>query len=223
MMNRKIISPFHGKPTTELFTDKNGNTAFRITPLAITPQRVKFAEFLAAMSALGLSWGGFQILSGIPHPEDWLWPALLLGPWLSYPILNWLWRCILQTETRIEMTTDEFKFRSWSGWKTYDRKLPHKLSLIPHDKAQEEKDEHDLTIRQGQPTIRKRYFGDSYHLSYDYLGQRNDVLTVFGYKDALTILARLKACDERLDQLASMGDGIALDPEEQWDNQPGGI
>ena len=222
-MSKKFISPFHGKPETEQYADKYGHAAFRIAALAITPQRVKFAEFLALMSAIGLTWCGFQMLANTPAPADWLWPARLLGPWLSYPLLNWFWRCILQTETRIEMTTDIFRFRSWSGWKTYDRKLPHKFSLIPHDKALEEKDEYELARRRGQQNIRKRYYGDSYHLSFDYLGQRNDVLTIFGHKDALAILARLKACDERLDQLASMGDGVALNPEDQWTKEPGEI
>jgi hypothetical protein len=36
-------------------------------------------------------------------------------------------------------------------------------------------------------------------------------------------MTRLTACDKILDGEAQMGDGIALEPEDQWTDQPGGI
>ena len=226
-MSKRIVSPFDGKPLTEQFADESGNTAFRVTPQALTPLRVKLAEFLAGISVLGLMSGGFYALVDAHHPTDWFWGAAFFGPLLAYPLLNWFWRLFLYKETQLVMTTDKFKFLSWKGWQSYDRKLPHRFALVLHDKTQDEKDAHDLAVRQGQAhgqvIAPKRYYTDSYHLSFEYLGQRNDVLTVYGHKEALEILARLKACDEILDGVARMGDGIALDPEDQWNNQPGGI
>jgi len=226
-MTKKIVSPFDGEPRTEQFTDKSGNTAFRVTPQVLTPLRVKLAEFLAGMSALGLMGGGFYALTERPDASAWLWGAVLLGPPLAFPLLNRFWQLFFYSETKMVLTIDEFKFRSWNGWHKYDRKLEHRFALVLHDKTQKEKDENELAVRQGQARGQviapKRYYGDSFHLSFEYLGQRNDVLTVYGHKEALEILARLKACDERLNQLGSMGDGIALDPEDQWTDQPGGI
>lgn len=227
IMTENIISPFHGEPRTEQFTDENGNTAFHVTPKALTPLRVKLAEFLALMSCLGLALGGFNALTQAQHPADWLWWLVLLGPWLAYPLLNRLWRLNLRKETRIVLTIDQFKFMSWKGWRKFDRKLPHRFALILHDKTQAEKDAHELAVREGQARGQviapKRYYTDSYHLSFEYIGQRNDVLSVYGHKEALAILARLKACDDILDAEARMGDGISLDPEDQWNDQPGDI
>ena len=39
----------------------------------------------------------------------------------------------------------------------------------------------------------------------------------------MTVLARLKACNDVLDNETGHGDGIALEPEEQWTEQPGEI
>ncbi len=226
-MSKRIISPFDGKPLTEQFTDESGNTEFLITPQALTPLRVKLAEFLASLSALGLMAGGLYALDVAHHPADWLWGAAFFGPWLAYPLMDWLWRLFLHKETHLVMTIDQFKLLSWRGWQSYDRKLPHRFVLVPHDKTQVEKDAHDLAVRlgqaRGQVVAPKRYYTDSYHLSFEYLGQRNDVLTVYGHKEALEILARLKACDEILDAEARMGEGIALSPDDQWNDQPGGI
>jgi hypothetical protein len=226
-MSKRIISPFDGKPLTEQFTDENGNTEFLITPQALTPLRVKLAEFLAGISVLGWMAAGLHALDVAHHPAGWLWGAAFFGPWLAYSLLDWFWRLFLYKKTRLVMTTDQFKFLSWKGWKSYDRKLPHKFALVLHDKTQAEKDAHNLEVQRGQArgkvVVPKRYYTDSYHLSFEYLGQRNDVMTVYGHKEALAILARLKACDEILDAEARMGEGTPLSPEDQWNDQPGGI
>lgn len=226
-MTKKIVSPFEGDPPTEEFTDKGGDTAFRVTPQVLTPLRVKLAEFLASTSVLGLMGGGFYAMTERPDASAWLWLAVLIGPAIAFPLLNGFWRLFFYTGTEMVLTTDQFKFRSWSGWKSFDRKLEHRFVLVLHDKTQKEKDANELAVRQGQARGQviapKRYYTDSYHVSFEYLGQRNDVLTVYGHKETVMIIARLKACDERLNKISGMGDGIALDPEDQWTDQPGGI
>ena len=226
-MTKKIISPFDDEPLTERFTEKNGDMAFRVKPLVLTPERVKLARFLAGLSTFGLMVGGFYALTDKPDVTIWLWLAILLGPVLAFPLLNGFWQSSFYITIEIILTTDQFKFRSQGRWQIYDRRLPHKFALILHDKTQAEKDANELAVRQGQAhgqvIAPKRYYGDSFHLSFEYLGQRNDVLTVYGHKEALEILNRLKACDEVLDGEIHMGDGTALDPEDQWTDQPGGI
>jgi hypothetical protein len=226
-MTKKIVSPFEGDPPTEQFNDKSGNTAFRVTPKVLTPLRVKFAEALAGLSMLGLMGGGLYALTERPDASAWLWGAVLLGPPLAFPLLNRFWQLFFYTETKMVLTIDEFRVRRWYGWHKYDRTLKHEFALVLHDKTQAEKDANELAVRQGQARGQviapKRYYSDSFHLSFEYLGQRNDVLTVYGHKEAWAIMKRLTACDERLNKLSGMGDGIDLAPEDQWTDQPGGI
>ncbi len=226
-MVAKPVSPFNGKPATEQVTNADGIASFHVRPYELTPLRAKIADIAGSITALGLNAAGiiqFEVFIGEP---DWLWAVALVGPWLAYPLIRRLYRVLLKKGTEIVITPEQFKFRTWKGWQTYDRQLPHKFALIPHDRAQAEKEEHDLEIRQEQARrqiiSKTRYYGESYHLSFEYLGQRNDVLTIYGRKEALAVLARLKACDEVMDSQARMGDGIALDPEDQWSDQPGEI
>jgi len=227
-MVAKPISPFNGKPATETVTNADGITFFRIRPCELTPLRAKLADIAGTLTALGMNVAGiFQFKVFVGEPNWLLWGVALICPWLAYPFLWRLYRALLRKETEIVITPEQFKFRTWKGWQTYDRQLPHKFALIPHDKARIEKEKHDLEIRReqvrGRIISKTRYYGESYHLSFEHLGQRNDVLTIYGRKKALAVLARLKACDEVMDSQARMGDGIALDPEDQWSDQPGEI
>ncbi|MEW8524849.1 MAG: hypothetical protein AB2552_17515 [Candidatus Thiodiazotropha endolucinida] len=226
-MKQEILSPFAGEPKTGEYIDESGNTAFRVTPRVLTPERVKLAEFLAGLCSLALMVGGFYGLTKIPSASPWLWFALLLLPALTFPVLNSFWRHLFYTETVMVLTTDKFKVRRWNGWKCFNRTLKHKFALIPHDKTQKEKDANELAVRQGQArgqvVAPKRYYGDSFHLSFQYIDQRNDILTIYGRKEAAAIVTRLTACDERLNQLIGMGDGVSLSPDDQWTPEPGDI
>lgn len=226
-MNTKIVTPFDGEPQTELFTDEHGNTAFRIKAQALTPEGVKRSEIWAGFSILGLMILGFHALTQQPDAPAGAWFALLIAPLVAYPVIQKFWALSYIKETEIVITVTEFRVKRWNGWQVFDRSLTHKFVLIEHDKTQKEKDANEFAVRQaqarGQVIAPKRYYGDSFHLSFDYLGQRNDVLSVYGRKEAIAIVARLKACDDRLNQLSGMGDGAALDPDDQWSKEPGEI
>ena len=153
--------------------------------------------------------------------------ALALGAGLSIYPLSLIWRFLLKKKTRIVMTAGRFSVKTWRGWKHFDRTLPHKFAVIAHDKTQAEQDKRELQLRRdqaaGRIVSRTRYYGQSFHIVFEYVGQRHDVLTVFGQKQALAVAARLKACDGVLDRKAGMGEGVALDPDDQWDRGPGDI
>lgn len=223
----KIVSPFSGRPQTRQAIDREGNLSFTVTARELTPVRAKIADFCAGVSAIALLVGGVLIANDYSDAQEPLWWVIVIGPFLGFPLYQLLWRYALRKTTRMELSADRFAVPSWLGWKRYDRKLPHKFTLVPHDWARIEAEDHEFTIRQAQmngklirPT---RYYGESWHLSFEYLGQRNDVLTIFGRKPALAVLTRLIAVDEVLDAHARMGDGVALTPGEQWGAQPGDI
>ncbi|WP_339635769.1 hypothetical protein [uncultured Sneathiella sp.] len=96
-----------------------------------------------------------------------------------------------------------------------------------HDYAPEENRLHDFEVRRaaqkGKVVSKLPIYGESFHLSFEYMGQRNDVMTIYGQKVALAVLARLRACDQVLNNQASVGDGFATRPEDQWADQPGDI
>ena len=226
-MNRKIVSPFDGEPKTVQVTDEHGNTSFRVIPRVLTPERVKWAEFLAGLCTLTLMGVGFYGLTEVPEAPSWQWFAVLFAPVIVFPVLNSFWQSLFYTGTEIVMTRDEFRVRRWNGWNRYDRTLKHQFTLIPHDKAQKEKDQNEFMARRAQADGRviapKRYYGDSFHVVFKYLSQRNDVVTVYGRNEAIDILTRLVDCDERLNQLNGMGDGVSLNPDDEWTPGPGDI
>ena len=125
------------------------------------------------------------------------------------------------------MTPEQFMVLTWRGWRVYDRQLAHKFSLLIHDKAQLEKERIEQQLRKGKTNGRTyselNYYGDAFHISYEYLGQRNDIATVFIAKRATALVARLKACDDVMDAQGKMGDGTALRPDDQWGDEPGDV
>jgi len=133
----------------------------------------------------------------------------------------------LKTEWKIIITADHLTFKNWEKELVFDRRLPHKFRLLRHDEAQLEKEKIEKKLREGKVKNKTytelAYYGKSSHISYEYLGQRNDIGTVFGEKEAIALITRLKACDKVMDAQGKMGDGTALSPNDQWDDQPGDI
>lgn len=73
------------------------------------------------------------------------------------------------------------------------------------------------------PWPAKRYLGQSYHLSFDYLNQHNEIMTVFRRAHAHRMLARLNAVKHVMENEAGHGAGQALSPERDWSAQPGDL
>lgn len=222
----RIRTPFEGRPQTRQILDARDGIKFIVIPNELTPLRARAADMSAGLSAFGLFFGSIHLGQATLHnPPDWVWLAMLFGSYGSYYGLKPLWRLLYRKETRIEMTATRFSYRVWYGWKHFNRTLPHKFALHPHDKAQREQEKHAFEQRfgKGPKEIKTRYYGESAHVVFLYAGQRNDVLTVFGLKEANAVMARLQACDAALDAEAKLGDGLALGPDQQWGDQPGDI
>jgi len=222
----KLRTPFQGGPKTRQILDAREGLMFKLTPNELTPMTARAADGLATASAVGLAWLGFYVGPALlQDPPDWAWLAILFGAFFSYAVLKEAYRALFRMETRIEMTAARFSYRVWYGWKHFDRALPHKFVVIEHDKARLEQEKHALEMRtgRGRQELKTRYYGESFHIVFEYVGQRNDVLTVFGRNEALAVAARLRACDGVLDQQARMGDGLPLAPDKEWDDQPGDI
>lgn len=220
-------SPFEGKPTTTKITDDKGQASYHVDIRAMTPLRARIADWLssaASVAALGL--GVFASFSLI-EPNAAKVFALLAAPLPAYFITKSGLYQAMQKTVRVVFTPDEFTVSTVFGTKRFDRNMPHKFTLYVHDKARRE--EEVLSYRESKRQHRwwawklKRYFGCSYHLSFDYLDQRNVLLTIYKRKSAHKILTRLNAVRQVMDNHSNQGAGQALSPAEDWSQQAGGL
>lgn len=224
---QSVRSPFDGGPSTTVRTYPDGSKEYIVRIRALTPFRKKLAD----TTRWGVG-GVAALASCLPlvashEPSLWFWaiplPAFFIGTMMGHYLIQRL----LRKKTVVHITKDRFAFSTFLGWRRFDREAPHALTLIPHDDAEDEQERHSMAVQQARMNgvvLRKaKYYGDSYHLCFDYIGQRHDIATIFGRKKAVACLTRLKAIDETVDGGARTGNGTALTPTDQWSRQPGGL
>jgi len=200
--------------------------------MPITPLGAQAGDLLSIGARLNFL--GIAIACFFAEPQEpesvwyvycaaWALLALLSGPWLKKVLRNQLgrWCSVAVFEEKT------FFIQRGSNWDAFDRQLPHNFALVPHDKAQEERDEHDFAKGGGavnrNSVLFTRYYSDSYIVVYEHMGQRHDICAVHGQKEANAILARLVLCDKVMDAQLSYGKGAAITPSKQWDNSSGEI
>ena len=151
--------------------------------------------------------------------------ALLAAPAPTYWAVRLTFYKVMQKNARVVFTQEHFIIKRLLGQKKFDRNLPHTFALYHHDRAGREEEilSHKESKRRGKwwSWPLKRYLGRSYHLSFDYLDQRNEIMTVYRRKHAHRMLARLNAVRRVTDNEAGIGTGQAMSPERDWSAQPG--
>jgi hypothetical protein len=224
---RTVRHPFEGYPETREETDENGNPRFRVTAKVQTPLRAKIADKLgAAIAAAGT-------VASVVYVMDHNLPliALLSGVaiWFLRPGFEKLCREALRRKAEMVLTAGEFSFRTWTGrWIVFDRAQPHSFTLRLHDLAKQERDQHEFQVLKAQQIKKivqpRRYYQDSYHLIYEFLGQRNDITQIYSQPEAQAVQKRLRAIDDVLKALVRHGgDGTPLKPRDEWADGPGVI
>jgi hypothetical protein len=222
-IGRTVRTPFDGKPRTREETDENGNLAYRVTARALSPRAAKIADNLGETTTAGLILliGGYILEHDLP-PTALLFAAAL---WFLHPVFEKLWREALKRTVEIVVTADQFRFRRGMRWITINRVLRDRFALVHHDLARLEHDQHELEVlkaqKRGKIVQPKRYYQDSYHLCYELIGQRNDIIDIYGRPDAQAVLARLRAIDDVINGRAAWGNGTVTRPGDQWVKQPG--
>jgi hypothetical protein len=192
----------------------------------ITPEGATRADVLGALSNFALFVFLFFVAVGAGNALVWI---LCLGSlFFAYPIFVQHFYLSMAKSTEVMFTPTEFRVKAEGGsWKIYNRTLTHRFMMMKHDKAREEREKHERKIRRAQARNEvispKRYFDESYHIIFDYLGQRFDVVTIYDQKRATAVAARLKSCDKIMDTKNQMGEGEVLSPSEQWGDTPGSL
>lgn len=227
----KIQSPLDGKPKTIELKDSEGKISLKVTPRELTPFRALIVEAISRLGAAALiGFGTYYVVVPVyPYFEDMAvkFGIVLVASLILYKILSFFLSWVLAKRTTIIFSSDHLTIKTLFSCKSYDRHLPHKFYLLQHDKTPTE-----LEIREMQasrPSIlikgleRRRYYADSFHIVFEYTQTRIDLMTVYKQKPASTILARLKLCDEMMQNQLTGNDGTALKPQDQWRDQPGAI
>ena len=222
-----VTSPFEGEPRTVFWTDVQGKQRVRVFIHELTPRRAKAADSLSGLSAFALWCLSVYGLGSNEIESAGLWAAAMVSPLLTNPVLRFLFRKALRKQTVAEFTADRFRVNKLWGYKDYDRTLTHRFLMMKHDTAQEEREEQQLRVQRertrGRVIAPKRYYDDSFHIIFDYMGQRFDVAEVFAQVRATAVTARLKACDQLMDTQLQMSEGEALNPGDQWGETPGRV
>ena len=217
--------PFDGNPPTMEVTDGNGNPEFRVDARVLTPLCAKAADKLGALSTFGGSVAAFLTAANHDYPPLILLAAIAV--WSLQPLLQKLWREALRRKVELVITKDEFRFRRLFRWISFDRALEHGFALVVHDRAREERDRNELEMMNAQQQRKvaqpKRYYQDSYHLTYQLLRQRNDITDIYGLPEARAMLARLRAIEDTINARARRSDGSPSKPGDQWFDGPGPI
>jgi hypothetical protein len=226
-MLQRVRSPFAGRPATRQVFDRNGAPAFDVQPRVLTPVRAMAASWLTGLGVIAGLGNNLADVANTPNPDTGMLTAALVVPLVGGFVLYGALRSLLRRRIRLMLTLEQFSVKTLFGWKHYDRLLPHRFALLQHDWTQAEQEQAELQAAQAQMqrkvVRRARWYANSFHLSFDYLGQRNDVLTVYGPKEAMAIVTRLNACDNVLDALARRGQETPLTPADEWGDQPGAI
>mgnify|MGYP001023970312 CR=1 FL=1 len=223
-MNDKI-SPFHGKPFTTEHIDKDGNLTFTIEAKYFTPEAHSINSFLIKFTGIIIGFFLFIMLfAPEPKPGGAVAAILITIAASAFLILRAFWNMAFTSIQIFEITEDGFCAKGLFSDKKFDRRIPHKISIMEHDKAQWERD--DIERRRAEAQLKgttteiKRLYTESYHLSFDYMGQPNRLITLYGLNNALAIASRLNACGEAIKGRSRFSDGIPLSPNDDW--QSGG-
>ena len=209
------ILPTDGFPKTRKVPLSDGTFYYRITPRVQIPLLVQAADGLALLTTPLIA----CLVNGIGTDILRLDHGLVLYVVLTilWPInlvLRLIWRLALKKKVEFRMSRDRFSVKTLFGWRHFDRTLPHRYKAINHDELRKQQAALELKKLQGQPAAytgkKVQFYSESAHLVYEYVGQRYDILSIYGLDDAESIAARLRFCDEDLDGQ------IAYKPLDQW-------
>lgn len=226
-MQKHFKNPLSGRPRTVETKGRDGKPQFRIVARELTPFRARMADGISTALTVVLLIG--CILAFFNAAKAGLSEAVMLaGVFLvGERVLRATLRAALRGRCEIVMTTDTIKVRGWFVWRSYNRLLEHRFALHVHDHAEEENRDLDYAARQasskGHVIRQTPYYMASFHVVLVYAGQRADLLTVYGQKEAAAIVARLQYCDRLLNEAIAMSGGISKRPEDDWTAAPGGI
>lgn len=225
-----LAKVFEGDPKTEVSAE-GGRTTITVAMRHLRPYDAQSADEVTswlAIAAVGLAgWISYASMD-VTVPAV----ALFLGGLCGRPFVQKKLRLIGQVTANIKFTDDCIflqrvqKAPYWEPepeWLRFDRAHDHRFVLISHDKARAEKDEIDFLTRTKPGARVTRYYGNSWYVVLEYLGQRFDIAEVMGERRAHAIVDRLTFCDKYMDGLADARKGLSMRAEDEWSGPTGSL
>lgn len=224
---RPVNSPFRGFPTTRVTIDPNGATRIAVHACALTPLRARLSLYAGGATGTVLLFAGTYglIVDGAFALAEFGKLALVsVG---AFPATWWGLRYLVRKAATVTFTAEHIHVRRTFRARRFERAHPHGFVLLPHDKADKERDRHAFLDRKRPPKWwswnRRKYYADSFHVVLHCFGERHDILTVYGRKKAEKIHARLQACDAVMDGRDFGDSGVSLTPDADWGVEAGGL
>lgn len=219
-MTAKVRSPFENGPRTVIRRDEEGQENYHVYPAAIGPRMAKLADILSLGVAVLSGAGALAGVAFIPDAPVWAYAPPLAVPFAAYPLIRRGLHRLFSRSVHVVYTPDRFIIHGWFRKKVFDRNMPHKFTLYAHRHAEREADMIAFRKQHGAKRWWQRppqsYFGKSQHLAFEYMGQRNDIILIYGPHEAHDILTGMIARDDLMDGKAGNGRGQVLTPEEDW-------
>lgn len=226
----QVISPYGGFPATYAIEGPKGGTAkVVVAPVVLTPLRAQFADSIGNVSTFALAAAGVGLVAMLNDPAPYWWGVAALGPWPFRELIRYGFRKLFRKRTILEFTPEHFVVHRRRGrMEVYDRQEQHRFRLDNrHEDARREARE--LEIKQERARMRgqvirpEKYYGDTFHLIFDYGNQPHFVMDIMGQEEALWVLGRLKKVTELMEKVVAMGAMVAEGPKSEWDDMAGQI
>lgn len=221
-----IKSPLEGEPLTRNYADAEGRPGLHVIARPLTAAMVRAGDVVGGALCLCLTADVAMLLFVVLDYGPLAIPFALM-PLLTFDMFQRGYAGLFARRREVRFTETTFAVRKGRQWETFDRRLQHRFAILPHDRSQEERDEHEHAKQKaslgGRAIMPKRYYANSFHVVFEYLGQRHDIMEVYGPREAHTILTRLIACDSIMDAQMKNGRGMALAPADEWGPSPGDI
>lgn len=224
----KHVKPTDGFPRTRIIKSKDGAPdEHLIQAMYLTPIGARVADKLSLLLG-GASIIGTAKAAAFFEPSGWVTgAAMATAPFVTaMASRNGLYHLFRKPKS-VMFTPDGFEVRGLFGAKAYKRDISHNFSIRQHHKTERE----DAICNFFEYRLPwwlilkpfKRYLGEAYYVTFEYMGQRNNLMLVYKHKTAEKILNRLNACDKIMDGAAGNGRGEVLRPEDEWPTQTGSL
>ena len=220
-----MSNPFKGRPHTRLHYDEAGQPWFAVTISELTPFRARSADALADLCTWLFLIFLVMFMSGIAYLSAWYWAIGLILPIVIHPVTKRFIRVLFRKQKTVVFGPETFSIKNVFGNNDFNRSLEHRFLLLPHDNTKREKEDIALKVVRARRTGRiispEKYYGESFHLVYQHLGERFDITSIYGEIPAHRALDRLTAINKVIDSKTYSAPGMPLSPTDEWHPQPG--
>lgn len=217
---------FEGEPRTKETRDEHDQPVFHIRAKALTPLRAKIADAIAFLTGVWFVFVAVNLLiandGSLLHWLIALPAAFFIGCYAGTDASSWV-----QQRRNFRIDARHFAVRQGWQWICFDRNLPHRFALVPHPKAEDEKLRHEYARQKAaigrRAVMPHPYYGRSYIIVLEQLGERHPLMSVYDREVALTIVNRLQAVNEVIESRLKKNRSAALSPADQWGQQAGDL